>query len=103
MKTAVSTGASVAEAQPIAKAGTELAETRILRSDTIQLKMKPGGGISIMWKPPALEPSILCRTAPGQPKRWLKGDRIWMTYGADNRIHPFVPSTSLAHQQAAPT
>ena len=26
---------------------------------------------------------------PGQPKRWLKGDRIWIAYGADNRIQSF--------------
>ena len=38
LKTAVSTGSSVAEALPLPKPGSELAETRILRSDTIQLK-----------------------------------------------------------------
>ena len=26
---------------------------------------------------------------PGQPKRFVKGDRIWITYGDDNRIQSF--------------
>ena len=26
---------------------------------------------------------------PGQPKRFMQGDRIWITYGADNRIQSF--------------
>ena len=25
----------------------------------------------------------------GQPKRWMKGDRIWIAYGAENRIQSF--------------
>src|SRR5262249_38664964 len=43
LKDAVATGTSVAEAVPIPKPGAEPGDTRILRSETITLKMKNAG------------------------------------------------------------
>jgi len=39
----IATGSGKAEAIPLPKPDTEIAETRILHSETIRLKMKPGG------------------------------------------------------------
>ena len=41
------------------------------------------------WKQAARRRSIFCPIAPGQPKRFVKGDRIWIAYGDDNRIQTF--------------
>src|SRR5579864_4763341 len=43
LKTAIATGNGKAEAVPIPKPGAEPGDTRILKSDAITLKMKPGG------------------------------------------------------------
>ena len=86
---ALATGSSVAEAQPLPKPNTELAETRILRSETINLKMHNGGkDIESVETAGAGTIDFLPNT-PGKPKRFVKGDRIWITYGAENRIQTF--------------
>jgi lipopolysaccharide export system protein LptA len=89
LQTAVATGSGVAEAVPLPKPGTELAETRILKSDTIRLKMKPGGREIDNVETAGPGTLDFLPNRPGQPKRWMKGDRIWIAYGADNRIQSF--------------
>jgi lipopolysaccharide export system protein LptA len=82
----VATGASTAEAQPLPKPGAETKETKVLKSDTITLKMRDGGkeiAEADTGGPGTLD---FLPNASGQPKRWLKGDQIWIAYGADNRI-----------------
>lgn len=89
LKNAVAKGSSVAEAVPIARPGAEPGDTRILRSDTITLNMKNAGRDidHVETAGPATVDFIPNRT--GQPKRFLKGDRVWIAYGDDNRIQSF--------------
>jgi lipopolysaccharide export system protein LptA len=86
---AVATGKGVAQAQPLPQPGELLAETRILRSDTIRMQMRPNGEDidNVVTDGPGTVDFLPNR--PGQPKRWMKGDRIWIAYGADNRIQTF--------------
>src|SRR5579871_6534702 len=65
------------------------ADTRVLRSESLEMKMRPGGREieSIETAGPGTVDFLPNR--PGQPKRFLKGDRIWIAYGADNRIQSF--------------
>lgn len=95
LDTSNASGNSVAESVPLDalgkgdKPGSRTPETRILRSDVIRLKMRPGGRDieSLETAGPGTLEFVPNRA--GQPKRNLKGDRIWIAYGADNRIQSF--------------
>ncbi|HXP86823.1 MAG TPA: hypothetical protein VN841_18985 [Bryobacteraceae bacterium] len=86
---ALSTGNSVAESAPVPRPGVDPADTRTLRSDTIQLKMRDGG--KEIESVETAGPGTLDFTPnrPGQPKRNLHGDRIWIAYAGANRIQSF--------------
>ncbi len=89
LTTALAAGKSVAQAQPLPKPGSDLPDTRILRSEILRLKMRAGGkeidGVETDG-PGTLD---FLPNRAGQPKRFLKGDRIWIAYGAENRIQSF--------------
>ncbi|HEX5431919.1 MAG TPA: LPS export ABC transporter periplasmic protein LptC [Bryobacteraceae bacterium] len=89
LSTSNASGNSVAESVPLNQPASRTPETRVLRSDAIQLKMRPGGKeiASVETAGPGTLDFLPNR--PGQPKRNLKGDRIWIDYGADNRIQAF--------------
>ena len=82
----IATGASTAEAQPLPRPNTETKETKILKGDTITLKMRNGGKEIASAETGGAGTLDFLPNAPGQSKRFLKGDQIWITYGADNRI-----------------
>jgi lipopolysaccharide export system protein LptA len=83
------TGAAVAESMPLAKPGTQTPETRVLKSETIRLKMRSGGKEIETAETDGPGTLDFLPNRPDQPKRTLKGDRIWIAYGADNRIQTF--------------
>ena len=86
LKVAVASGHAVAESKPIAKSGTDMPETRVLRSDVIAMSMRPGGQeIEHVetQSPGALE---FLPNLPSQPHRWMNGDRIWLVYGPKNTL-----------------
>ena len=97
----VATGSSVAEAVPLPKPGTELAETRVLRSDVIHLKMRPGGKEIDNVETAGPGTIDFLPNRPGQPKRLVKGDRFWIAYGAENRIQSFR-STNVSTRTEKP-
>jgi lipopolysaccharide export system protein LptA len=80
---------AVAEAQPLPQPGELLAETRVLRSEVIHLNMRPGGKDIDTVETDGAGTVDFLPNRPGQPKRFMQGDRIWITYGADNRIQSF--------------
>ena len=86
---AVAAGKSVAEAKPLPQTGELLADTRVLRSDVIRLKMRGNGqDIESVITDGAGTVDFL-PNRPTSPKRWMKGDRIWINYGMENRIETF--------------
>jgi len=89
LTTAVATGKGVAEAEPVPAPGVQPAETRVLHSDTIRMKMRPGGKEIATVETDGAGTLDFLPNRPDQPKRWMKGDRIWITYGEDNRIQSF--------------
>ncbi|HWZ33438.1 MAG TPA: LptA/OstA family protein [Bryobacteraceae bacterium] len=89
LKTAVATGSSVAEAVPLPKPGAEPGDTRILRSDTITLRMKNAGRDIDNVETAGPGTIDFLPNREGQPKRSVKGDRIWIAYGDENRIKSF--------------
>jgi lipopolysaccharide export system protein LptA len=98
------TGGSVAESVPIAKPGSQAPETRLLRSETIRLKMRTGGKEIDTAETDGPGTLDFLPNRPDQPKRALKGDRIWIAYGAENRIQSFrsVNVSTQTDKPAAP-
>lgn len=84
---------AVAEAQPLprplSQRGELLAETRVLRSEVIHLNMRPGGRDIDTVETDGAGTVDFLPNRPGQPKRFMQGDRIWITYGPENRIQSF--------------
>ncbi|MEO8052358.1 MAG: LptA/OstA family protein [Acidobacteriota bacterium] len=80
---------AVAEAQPLPQTGELLADTRVLRSEVIHLNMRPGGKDIDTVETDGAGTVDFLPNRPGQPKRFLQGDRIWITYGPENRIQSF--------------
>src|SRR5258708_737339 len=90
LKTAVSTGHSAAESKPLGKSG-DPPETRILKSNVINTKMRPGGQeIEAVETggPGSLE---FVPSRPNQPHRWMNRDKIWIASGPQNQIQTFPP------------
>jgi lipopolysaccharide export system protein LptA len=86
---ATATGGGVAEAVPLPKPGAEISETKILRSDTIKLKMKNAGRDIDKVETAGAGTLDFLPNRAGRPKRWMKGDKIWIAYGEENRIQSF--------------
>jgi lipopolysaccharide export system protein LptA len=89
LRAAVSQGHSTMESKPVIRPGVDPDETRMLKSDTIWTKMRPGGQEieSVETQGPgALE---FLPNRPEQSHRWMNGDHIWMTYGPRNTIQSF--------------
>jgi lipopolysaccharide export system protein LptA len=97
----VATGSGKAEAIPLPRPDKEIAETRILHSDTIRLKMKPGGKDIDAVETAGAGTLDFLPNRPGQPKRWMKGDRIWIAYGDENRIQS-LKSTNVSTRTDKP-
>ena len=81
---------AVAEAQPLQQSGEALAETRVMRSEVIHLQMRPGGKEIDKVETDGAGTVEFLPNRPGQPKRFVQGDRIWITYGPENRIQSFL-------------
>jgi lipopolysaccharide export system protein LptA len=95
LSNAVANGGSVAESAPVPPAGPVAVtdpvppDTRTLRSDVIHLKMRAGGREIDAVETDGPGTLDFTPNRPGQPKRSLHGDRVWIAYGAGNRIQSF--------------
>jgi lipopolysaccharide export system protein LptA len=86
---AVAAGKSLAEAAPLSRSGTDVPETRTLRSEIIRLSMREGGREIEQVVTDGAATLEFLPNRPTQARRWLKGDRVWIDYGPDNRIRSF--------------
>jgi len=86
---ATATGKSVVRAEPIARPGALAPDTRVLRSDIVRMTLRPGGDEIDRVETDGPGTMEFLPNRPGQPKRNLEGDRIWIYYGAENRIEHF--------------
>jgi lipopolysaccharide export system protein LptA len=89
LTTAVVSGHGFLESKPLATPGHDAAETRILRSETIQMKMRPGGreieGLET-HAPGELE--FLPNQAAQRHRKFI-GERMWIGFGQQNRVQSF--------------
>ncbi len=89
LSTAVATGKGVAEVQPVPVGGPMAPDTRTLRSETIRLRMRPGGEEIEAVETDGPGTVDFTPNRPAQPKRVLTGDKIWIAYAPGNRIQSF--------------
>jgi len=89
LQTALAVGHSVMESKPVPKPGADAADTRILKSETIQTKMRPGGQEIESVETHAPGAIEFVPNRPGQPHRWMNGERIAIAYGEKNQIQSF--------------
>ncbi|HLY20603.1 MAG TPA: LPS export ABC transporter periplasmic protein LptC [Bryobacteraceae bacterium] len=91
---AVVSGHGFLESKPDPQApptpGKEVAESRILRSDTIQMKMRPGGRELAALETQAPSELEFLPNLPTQRHRKFTGERMWITYGEQNRVQSFT-------------
>lgn len=89
LQNALVAGHGVMESKPVIKPGVDPSDTRILKSDVIRAKMRPGGqdleGVETD-SPAAIE---FIPNKPDQPHRWMNGERIAIAYGPKNQIQSF--------------
>jgi lipopolysaccharide export system protein LptA len=89
LRSAVSQGHSTMESKPVIKPGVDADETRVLKSDTIWTKMRPGGQEIESVETQGAGGLEFLPNRPEQSHRWMNGDHIWMTYGPKNTIQTF--------------
>ena len=86
---ALVSGHGFLESKPLATPGHDPAETRILRSEIIQMKMRPGGREIAGLETHAPSELEFLPNHAGQRHRKFIGERMWINYGAQNRIQSF--------------
>ncbi len=102
LDTALATGHSIAESKPVFKQGVNPADTRILRSEVIKTKMRPDGQEIDNVETASAGSLEFVPNRPGQPHRWMNGDRLWIKYGVKNQIESFK-SVNVATRSEKPT
>jgi lipopolysaccharide export system protein LptA len=83
LQKASANGKAVMESIPLAS------ETKILRSDAIDMKMRAGGEEIESVETHAPGSIDFVPNKAGQRRRHLDGERMWISYGANNQIEQF--------------
>ena len=89
LNTALAEGHSTAESKPVPTPGTQLADTRILKSDTINIRMRAGGQEIECIDTPSAASIEFIPNRPEEPHRWVTGDRVSIGYREKNQIQSF--------------
>ena len=95
-------GNGVLESAPIPQPKAQLADTRILKSDSIELKMRPDGREIESMRTDAPGQLEFKPNSPGKPHRSLDANRIWMTYGDKNALEGFVATQAKTRTDKPP-
>ncbi|WP_031497447.1 LptA/OstA family protein [Bryobacter aggregatus] len=112
LERALANGKAVVESTPAVKAGAPAGETKVLRSESIEMKMRPGG--EEIQRVEVLAPGTLdfLPNRPGQRKRHMEGERMSIVYAANNQLELFKstnvttrtePEITPAKKNGAPT
>jgi lipopolysaccharide export system protein LptA len=99
LQTAVATGSAVIDARPLANAVQH--ETRVLRSEMVELRMRPGGREIDSVRTLAPGVAEFLPSTPTQRRRRMEADRISVLYGAESRIRS-LQATKVATRTESP-
>ena len=89
LKRAVGNGNAVIESKPLAAADGKLPETRIVHSQAIEVRMRPGGREIELVQTLAPGRLDLIPNQPVQRQRRLDAEHMTMTYGPGNQLQSF--------------
>ncbi len=94
-------GHSVAESTPIPQPGVQLAETRILRSEHIELEMKPGGKDLQEIRTSSVAQLEFKPNRPDQSHRIVDASHLRVLYGAGSYVDKFLAWNAATHTDKA--
>ncbi len=89
LKKAVGNGNAMIESKPVMAADAKLPETRIVHSQAIEVRMRPGGREIEQVQTLAPGRLDLIPNQPLQRRRRLDADQMTMTYGPGNQLQSF--------------
>jgi lipopolysaccharide export system protein LptA len=89
LRKALATGKAVVESRPVPRKDAPTPDTRILRSETIEMEMRPGGEEIDSVSTHAAGKLEFLPNQPKGRKRTMDGDRMWISYGRNNQIETF--------------
>jgi lipopolysaccharide export system protein LptA len=90
LQSVVAEGNAVAESSPVDQPGVVPTETRILRSDTINLEMKPGGQEVQEIRTPSKAQLEFKPNRPDQVHRVLESSKMRIIYGDHSYVDTFM-------------
>jgi lipopolysaccharide export system protein LptA len=90
LQSVVAEGNAVAESSPVEQPGVVPTETRILRSDTINLEMKPGGQEVQEIRTPSKAQLEFKPNRPDQVHRVLESSKMRIIYGDHSYVDTFM-------------
>ncbi len=89
LRQAVASGKGVAESVPVAAPGAPRPETRLLKAEVIEMKMREGGEEIEQIDTHAHGTLEFLPNRPGQRRRLMEGERMSIEYGAGNQLQSF--------------
>jgi lipopolysaccharide export system protein LptA len=90
-------GHAVAQSDPLPQPGAQLAETRILRSEHIELEMKPSGKDVREIRAPSTAQLEFKPNRPDQSHRTLDASRLRILYGDGSYVDRFLARNAATH------
>jgi lipopolysaccharide export system protein LptA len=90
LQTVTAEGHAEADSQPLPMPGVLLGDTRILRSEHIQMQMKPGGQEVQEISSPTVAKLEFKPNRAGQPHRFLDASRLRVIYGESSYVDTFL-------------
>jgi lipopolysaccharide export system protein LptA len=99
---ALAKGTTVVESKPTVRPDRPTPETRVLHSEVVEMKMRPGG--QEVDTIDTLTPAKLefLPNRPGQKKRRVEGEVFHIVYARENQIDTFRASKATTHTENEP-
>ena len=99
---AIATGHTVVESKPVPRPNVLPGDTKILKSDTVDLTMRPGGEEIDNLVTRSAGTFEIIPNRPTQSHRWITGDQFWIQYGESNQIQSFRTVNAATRSENPP-
>ncbi len=86
---ALATGHAVVDSNPVTKPGVQPSESKILKADAVEMRMKPGGKEIDTAETTGASTLEFMPNRAGQLHRTVTGEKMWVVYGANNQVQNF--------------